>query len=437
MNEERWLYAWGLGSIAAGGASLLVPLYVVELGGGPAALGLLSAAAALAGALGALVWGRLADRTGRWRRLGVGSLAGIVVALASVPLVAGVPRVVLANGLLWLSFSAATPVFTMLTVRDAAAGDRSRRLAQLNRVQGYGWAGGLALGAVWTTVVDRLFALAPLASQRAFLGLCALVGTVGVLVGARWLPAGARPPSRAGRRWVSEWQPTVTATFPFLPGQVYRQVRGLRPRRFVDRFTPTLAGYFVAVVLFFAGFGVFFAPLPAYLASVGYPSGLIFLLFLLSSLGSATFYRTAGELTVRYDRRLLQAGALGVRGSALPAVALVGTGLVPGLGGLVMGVLFVVLGAGWAVIALTATDFISDAAPAGIRGEALGVYTALSALAGGVGSLAGGSLAEWVGYVPTFGLAGAVVLLSAVVVLRPGTVAALARVTRLSTGQSV
>lgn len=39
MTRNNWLYAWGLGSIAAGGASRLVPLYVVALGAGLSALG--------------------------------------------------------------------------------------------------------------------------------------------------------------------------------------------------------------------------------------------------------------------------------------------------------------------------------------------------------------------------------------------------------------
>ena len=48
--SDRWLYAWGLASLGLGGASLIVPLYVVELGGGPATLGILAAAAAAAAA---------------------------------------------------------------------------------------------------------------------------------------------------------------------------------------------------------------------------------------------------------------------------------------------------------------------------------------------------------------------------------------------------
>ena len=72
---ERWLYAWGLGSVAFGGASLLVPLYIVQLGATPVQLGLLAATAALIGAPGAILFGRLANRVEHRRTLVLVTLA--------------------------------------------------------------------------------------------------------------------------------------------------------------------------------------------------------------------------------------------------------------------------------------------------------------------------------------------------------------------------
>lgn len=422
MSGRRWLYAWGLGSVAAGGASLLVPLYVIELGAGATALGGLSAVAAAAGALGAFVLGRFADATGRWRRLGGLALGGIAVALVTVPLVEGIALVVAANGLLWLSFSAATPVFTMLAVAEAPPAERTRHIASLNQVQGYGWTLGLALGAVWTAGAGRL-GVAPLSSQRLFFAFCAAVAVAGVLAAVRWLPAdGGAGVETPRRKPVPNRQMVVGSTFPFLPGQFYGKIRNVQPRRFVDRFTPPLAVYFLAIVIFFAGFGIFFAPLPVFLAAAGYSSEHIFLLYVVSGLGSAVSFAGAGELSRRYDVHTLQAGALGVRGLALPVVIVFGAGDAAAVDVLMAG-LFAVLGVAWAVIAVTATEVISDRAPDAIRGEALGVYTAISSLAGGLGSLVGGVLADAAGFPVAFGVAGIVVVASALLVLRPVAVA--------------
>ncbi|GAB6879371.1 hypothetical protein JCM17823_16450 [Halorubrum gandharaense] len=59
-----------------GAASLLVPLYVVALGGNPFELGLLGAVATFIGAPGAILWGRIADRTSNPRGVVLVTLAG-------------------------------------------------------------------------------------------------------------------------------------------------------------------------------------------------------------------------------------------------------------------------------------------------------------------------------------------------------------------------
>jgi len=104
---ERWLYGWGLGSVALGGASLVAPLYVVELGGGPFVLGVLAAVAAVVGVPAALGAGRIADRTGKNREIVLAMLALVAVGIAVIPLTGRVTPVILANGAIWFAFAAA------------------------------------------------------------------------------------------------------------------------------------------------------------------------------------------------------------------------------------------------------------------------------------------------------------------------------------------
>jgi predicted MFS family arabinose efflux permease len=74
----------------------------------------------------------------------------------------------------------------------------------------------------------------------------------------------------------------------------------------------------------------------------------------------------------------------------------------------------------WAVVAVTATGLVTRLAPDRVRGEALGVYTALSSVGGGLGSAVGGALATWVGYLPTFGAAAGLVVAGLLLVDRSG-----------------
>ncbi|WP_235271544.1 MFS transporter, partial [Halorubrum saccharovorum] len=168
---RSWLFAWGLAAVAFGGASLVVPLYVVELGGGAAVLGVLFATASFVGVPGALVFGSLADKTGRRRPFVLGALVVAAVTTAVIPTVESVPLVIIANAALWLGFAAAGPVLTLLAVAGEPEDRWTAVIARLNEYQGIGWAAGLGLGFVVTAGVSLRYEA--ITAQRAFLFVCA------------------------------------------------------------------------------------------------------------------------------------------------------------------------------------------------------------------------------------------------------------------------
>jgi MFS family permease len=429
---DRWLYAWALGSVTAGAASLLVPLYVIQLGGDPVALGVLASSAALIGAPGAIVVGRLADRTGRRRSLLVGAMAGVVAALVVVPVLESVALVVVVNAVLWLVWAAVAPVVTMLAVEAAAASAWNERIGKLNAYQGYGWAGGLLLGTCWTVVGSRV--VTPLLAQRTLFVACSLCAVGGLVGIARFLPGEKTDTrNRAETRRIAALltrsrRHVRSATFAFSPNRLYWTTRAIDPRKLYERTTPALGAYFGAALLFFVGFSVFWAPLPVYLTAVGYDSGAVFALFLAASLGSAVFYAPAGRLSDRYDLRYVQSSALGARALLFPAVVAVGASTVPAGLTLPLGLgLLGLIGVTWGVIAVAGTAIVTRLSTPSLRGETLGVYTALSAVGGGIGGVLGGWLASR-GYLLAFAVAGALVVVSAGIVfllrsLSPGDTA--------------
>nr|WP_275040380.1 MFS transporter [Haloarcula vallismortis] len=421
MDRDGWLYAWALASVALGAGSLLVPLYFVAIGGETFMLGVLAGVAAAAGAPGALLFGRLADKTEKRRALvlialGLATLALLLVSLTEQPWL-----VIVGNGLLWFAAGAVAPVLTLLVTAGTVERDWPARFAVLNRYQGWGWAGGLVLGLVWTALLS--VPLGPLVAQQSLLWVCAAAVGLSAFLAAKWLPPDPdeldRPRASRMARAIARSRrlPVRSATFPVGPGRLYWLTRSIHPREVAARFSPSLTIYFGAVVAFFVGFGVFWGPLPLYLSrTLGYESGLVFALYLVSSIGSALWYDRAGSLAERYSPSGLQVGGLLARAALHPAVAVVGLLLSATLmGTIINGVVFALIGVAWAVIAVTAASVVTQLAPSAIRGEALGIYTAVSGLASGVGSILGG----WLGgydFLLAFGVAGALVLVGAVLV---------------------
>jgi len=422
---DSWLYSWALGSVSFGGASLLVPLYIVQLGAEPFQLGLLAATAALVGAPGAIVFGRLANRVSHRRSLVLLTLAAVALTLASVPLLVSITAVIAANAVLWLFVASVAPVLTMLVVDDAPESAWSERIGRLNKYQGYGWAGGLVLGTIWPLVGVRLVGTE--SATRALFWVLAACAGVAVLGALRSLPdpgpadhvTNDRKLERVGRIVTASRRGIKGATFAFAPNRLYWTTRGLDPRALSGRVDSALATYLAAAGLFFTGSAAFWAPLPLFLTDLGFDSGHVFGLYLVSSLASAVLYEGAGRVASRYDVRLLQSGALAARGLLFPAVA-----LAAGLGALslelgAVGLGLAAIGLTWAVIAVVGTAIVTRLAPPAVRGEILGVHTALGAVAGGIGGVLGGWAAGF-GYTVAFAVAGALVLFGAVLVLSLG-----------------
>ncbi|QSG10930.1 MFS family permease [Halapricum desulfuricans] len=417
---DRWLYPWGLGSVAFGGASLLVPLYAVQLGASAFQLGLLASAAALAGAPGAVVFGRLADRVSVRRPLVVGTLAVVAACLAVIPFVSTVTAVVVANAALWLVIAAVAPVVTMVVVDATPESAWAGRIGRLNKFQGYGWAGGLLVGTVWPLAVGRFVGVET--AMRTLFWMFAACGAVSAAGTAWTLPrpddhvTSPRQLRRIGRILATSRGSIRGTTVVFSPNRLYWSTRALRPERLRERFSPALVTYLLAAALFLSGSAAFWAPLPLALTDAGIGSGPVFGLYLLASLGSAVLYEPAGRLASRYDLRRLQAGALAVRAVSLPVVALAaGIGIVSFRFGFV-GLWLAIIGGTWGVMAVVGTAIVTHLAPPEVRGEILGVHAALGAVAGGVGGLLGGWVAT-VGYVAAFVIAAGLVLSGAALVL--------------------
>ena len=417
--SDRWLWAWGLGYASIGAASLLLPLYAIELGADALLVGLMASTAAFAGIPGALAWGKLAGRTDRRRIFVCVALGSTAAVLAVVPLLDAPWHLLVANAAVWFFVAAAAPVLTLIVVDGAPASGWERRIGLLNHYQGYGWLLGLVAGAIWTGVTAPL--VVTVTAQRLFFVLMALGAVVALALTLRWFPERQTLSSDRFRRLsrrigrVGWGAGSYVRTVPFGPTRVYWALTAFDLRRLPSRVgtRSPLWGYLGAATLFFVGFSIFFGPLPAYLAGIGLGSDAIFVVFVCSSAGSAVCFARVGRVAERVNPLSLQSGSLVVRALAFPLVAVVGVVTIAPVSTAAIGLLVFLVGVTWAVIAVTATGMVTRLAPVTRRGDALGAYAAVGSLGGGVGSALGGWLATVFGFTYAFVVAAVVVLLGA------------------------
>lgn len=423
-GSDRWLYGWALGYVAVGAASLLVPLFAIGLGADAFLVGAIAAVAAFAGVPGALLWGRLAARTHRRRPFVLVALLSSAVVLGLLPLSRTPVHVLVLNAGLWFVVSAATPVLNLIVVEGYPEDRWNARIGRLNALQGYGWVAGLLVGTGWTALYPRLSpGGTALAGQRLLLLVLALTAFVAFGITRLWYPEPATVSTDRFRRvyrrlHVENWGAgRYLRTLPYGTSRIYWGLGTFHPgklRALGDRYGASLSRYLLAATLFSVGFAVFWGPMPAYLTGAGLGTDAVFVLFLLANVGSALVYERAGALASERDPRRLQLAALAVRVVLFPLVAVVGA-----LAGVVaLGASFGVIGVTWAFIAVTATGLVTRLATAPLRGEALGLYSALVALGTGIGSALGGAAATSLGYLPAFALASAFVVVGGALVVR-------------------
>lgn len=407
---DRWLYAWGLGYVAVGGASLLVPVYALHLGADAFVVGLLASTAAFAGIPGALLCGPLAERTGRPRAVVVGTLLVMAAALGAMAVVRSVGGVLLLNAVFWFAVAAAAPVCNLVVVTGRPDAEWDDCLGGLNSVQGYGWVLGLGFCLVWLAGA-RLGSTA--LDQQALLGLLAGFAAAAAVAVQAWFPTstGGRPTARrlgsrfrrVGRRDLGAGR--FLRLNPLGSGRLYWATRNLRWGTIRESLSGPLGLYLLGTAAFATGSAVFWGPMPAYLDAQGLATAAIFGVFFAGNVGSAVTYGRVATLEPILGSLRLQVGGIAARAILLPGTVVVAGSSVA----LLAGFLFLV-GVSWALVAVTAPLLVSRLVSPSRRGAALAVYTAAMSAGTGVGSVIGGAVATTSGYLVTFGLAGLTVL---------------------------
>jgi len=412
-----WFYAFIPFRLGSGLTGTLLPLFVVQvLGGSVADVGLVTSLAALVSVPASIWWGNLSDRLRRRRPFILLGFLGFALSTLLIGLVHDVAQAIAVITLGTLMTTAIEPVAVALVLDHMPEEQWPECLGRLNQVGGWSFVAGLLFGMGWLGVVPGQWGAIP--AMRGLFLVAGGVASLSLVLTLLWLP---EPPLVRARRlfhpgFIGKIAVAVVERALFFPSRLRYFV--LRPAFLAEargQLSATLWRYYFYSLVFFFAMNVGFVPFPIFLTdALRATNAQVFLISLLKSIADALLYVPMGRAVQRRRGIGLQAQAAAGRVAIFGFFALLAL-IRPGPIGLVpLALVHIFTGVTWAVIAVSGTTAVAVLSPKGLEGRALGLYNAVIGAAGILGSLAGGYLAEVLGYSASFGVAALLLSLTAV-----------------------
>lgn len=409
--NEPWYLAYALlGVVTVGLVPIILPLWVTQ-SGTAAHVGLVMAMLNV-GRLSSPLWATLAERYALHRALFVAGLGVVGASLTGLALTT--------TPLFWLLLALAQGVgaaavatlANLLIVEAHPKGEWDARIGSLQTFFG----GGQVLGLLVAGLVDRT-------ELHLGLYLAAGLALTGLLF-TRGLPApSSSPPSRKRR---SHHLPFVRAHLHAEPSfgsptshfYLAQLRRGVNVRALSSPVVSFLLLWFVLMT----SSTMVSAFYPIWMRELyGLGSSVAAWGFAAAAAAGLLFYAPAARWAARYGARSVLKGALSVRVVAALALAVFALAPLPDYTSALAGALgpFTVFVVTWSLLSVSSTTLsVSFDLP---QSEALGLYSAVSALAGVAGSLLGGAFAHVLGYEALLVAAASGLLVSALLMYHRGT----------------
>ena len=396
---------WRLGfffhEIAFGMLSVFIPLYVVTpiIGGSLVDIGIMTSLALFCSIPASFFWGYICDKTRRYKVYILLSFISMAVILFSLTFVTNVLVFTLLYVLMAVLHVAHEAPKNVLIAEHYTHEEWEKSYAFYEGLTEIGWFIGL------------LFGLVAFASTLSF-GILAtytlyLCGALNVVAFALSVFLVADPLMIFERRLVG-MERKLDYTFRGLEASS-RMMDGLPSDGKFKK--ESFLSFGLGLVLFSLASSLFYTPLPIFFSEppLALPTSMIFVVYMLSSFGSIAGYFMVGRKAAFIDakkqmRRVVLMRSLFV----FLLVAVVQFTFFPTI---LAGAILVFLGFAYALYYILMLSLSMELIPAGRSG----LFDVLVGLGGATGSFLGPFLAQVLGYLPLFAIAGAIFLVAYVV----------------------
>ncbi len=380
---EPWYLAYAMtGVVVAGLVPVLIPL-MVSKSGNAGQVGLVVAAVSLGG-LTSPLWGGLADRLRLHRGLLTGGMLLASLGLAAFGFVnSPLPWFILAI-LLGLGTASAATVANLFVVEAHPQAEWDERIGWLQTFYGIGQVGGLLLAGILTQI-----------DFRTSLGVTAALSAAAAILG--WFTT-KTPPAQPGLAPVLVHPVKHTESALSSPQRLFHRPSRLGIKNLGSSLRSPFGVFLFAWLLAFAGPAAVFSQYPILMQNVyGVNPATSSVAFAVIAALGLTLYTPAGNWSEHQGPRRILRVSLGLRLLAFAGMF----GLIFLRAGNSSGALailafaFVVLA--WSLMSVSGTALAARLSTIG-EGQGLGIFNALTAVAGILGALLGGWAAGRWGY---------------------------------------
>lgn len=385
----RWFYSFIPFKVSTGGASPLIPLITMDVGGGPAEVGIVNAIGSAFSMLGGLFWGKLSDRLNRRKVFLLIGFLGTSIMTIAFALARSVSQVIAINAIYTFFIAATIPIPVLIITKAFRLEDWDYAIGKFNEIGGWAWVLGLVVGLLLTPLLGIRWTFV-------------VLGVVGLLSFPWGKKTVREVPVHIDRKVLGVYAGYVVEKFRYLPNMVTH----------LPRFSAKGFGrLYFSSFLFWVGAMLYFTQFPVFLTSRGFGTTSIYLMSIGNSAISAFMYTRVGKTLRKSGGYPALIRGLAVRAfafSLLVASTLIGGPVFVPLAFLS----YFMAGYTWSYISISTTSIISRSAPPKEKGTLMGTYNMISSLGAIAGNFISGFLTEAFGFTFDFSLSTVLILIS-------------------------
>lgn len=404
-EHKRWIWYLLPANLTAEGLNIVIPLYIIFLGGGIVEISIIVALQYGASALGSIFWGKVIDRSRVKRGILLASFSAILLCCLWLYLTNTVAWLFIISPIIGFFVVGKNPVTDILVIQSVQRSYWSWLFVRTSIVSSFGGLLALIIGTAWSFYFD----LGP------YFLICAISSGIAILLSVH--VRGAE--FHAERRSVAYSISALRLSFSHFH-LIFTRIPELYDYKhiitiFRGKISHEIGLLFLSNLLFYLGSNIYFTAFTPFLKTHGFSDSAVFLLYLSQTATMITMYFLVPKIIARIGEEKSTTMSFPIRIAAI-LIAGLAIPLTIGINSFFLAIFSACLMLLAFSIFSTSNSFILfKSIPQGFEGRYLGVNSSITGIGIFIGALATGQITSFFGYTVSFAVSAATLFVSLMV----------------------